>query len=482
METVIDALRRFAASDGARVALVCEARPGAPALRLRYDALVSGMETCAATLRAAGLAEGERCGLVAPQGPGFILHALAILAAGGCLAPLPDDSGDAGIAEACREAKLHHLLRAPAAPSATASLERLPPTPFAHEAAFRGLDPAYLRFTSGTTRHRKGVVLGHRSLQARLDAVNAALGLGPGDAVLWQLPMAHHFVASILLYLRAGATILLPASSLAGPTLDFAAREGATFLYASPFHHRLLAQDAGPAKLPRLRLAVSTAEGLRRDVADAFVRRFGVPLVQALGIIECGLLLWNQREAARKPEALGRPLPGYEAWLRGEAGEPVTGHGPGHAGELCIRGAGLFDAYLEPWLPAAALTSEGGFRTGDQAWRDADGDFHLAGRRANRINLAGMKFFCEEVEAVLDAHPGVARSRVSPRRHARLGEIAVAEIAPRDPSQPPDAALLRAFCRARLPAYKVPREFLAVAAIPTTETGKVLRRREDEDG
>ena len=71
-----------------------------------------------------------------------------------------------------------------------------------------------------------------------------------------------------------------------------------------------------------------------------------------------------------------------------------------------------------------------GFRTGDQGYFDADGDLFLVGRRANRINMAGMKFFSEEVEAVLDAHPAVRRSRVFAREHAHLGEIPVAEIEP----------------------------------------------------
>src|SRR5262249_49873171 len=129
------------------------------------------------------------------------------------------------------------------------------------ESEFRALDPAYLRFTSGTTSERKGVVLSHARIAERLVAANQALAVGPGDRVLWLLPMAHHFVVSILLYLRFGATILLPASSLARPVLEFAARERATVTYASPFHYSLLAKDASGIGLDP-RLAISTAEGL----------------------------------------------------------------------------------------------------------------------------------------------------------------------------------------------------------------------------
>jgi acyl-CoA synthetase (AMP-forming)/AMP-acid ligase II len=168
-------------------------------------------------------------------------------------------------------------------------------------------------------------------------------------------------------------------------------------------------------------------------------------------------------------------------WLRDESGHRISARGPDHAGELCIRGPGLLDAYLAPWTPASAVLEPDGFRTGDQAFCDEDGDFHLVGRRANRINVAGMKFFCEEVEAVLDSHPRVLQSRVEARVHAQLGEIPVASVVPRDPAQPPRSDELRAFCREWLPAYKAPREIRVVEALRTTDTGKLLRWSEPED-
>lgn len=478
MVTVVDAIRARAAAAPGHPVLVAEAPRGGAVERVSYGALLARADVLADALLAAGVAPGERCGLVAPQGPRFVELALAILARGACLVPIPDDAGPAGFDEIRRDAALHHTVRPGPSAAAAPTIESFatPPAPDGQgESAFRALEPAYLRFTSGTTSRRKGVVLGHAALQARLDAANAALEIGPADRVLWLLPMAHHFVVSILLYLRAGATILLPGSSLAQPVLAFAEREGATVLYASPFHHNLLAKDVSAAKLPALRLAISTAEGLRGDVARAFAARFGQPLVQALGVIECGLPVLNRAAAATKPEALGRPLAAYDVWLRGDDGQPVAGSGPERTGELCIRGPGLLDAYLSPWTPAAGVLEPDGFRSGDQAWRDADGDLHLAGRRANRINLAGMKFFCEEVEAVLDAHPAVRRSRVSARAHPRLGDIPVAEIVAADPAQPPGQAALVAWCRDRLPTYKIPRELRIVTALPTTPTGKIAR-------
>jgi long-chain acyl-CoA synthetase len=474
--TVVDAIREQAARAPSHPALlVARGDPPGEAEAISYAELVGRAESLAARLRAAGLAEGERCGLVAQQGAGFVAGALGILAAGGCMVPIPDDASQEANAELARRARLHWIAR-----EAEAFALRPGPAPGAVDGAgdsdFRALRPAYLRFTSGTTALRKGVILGHAAILARLAAANRGLGIGPGDRVLWLLPMAHHFVVSILLYLRYGASILLPAQSLARPVLELASRQGATLLYASPYHYRLLGKDASPLRLEHVRLAISTAEGLRPGIAEGFRERFGRPLCQALGIIEVGLPVLNLARAETKPDCLGQPLPDFEVWLRGEDGRPVVGPGsPERTGEVCIRGPGLFDAYLDPWLPAREVLEPDGFRTGDQGWFDADGDLHLAGRRRNRINMAGMKFFSEEVEAVLDAMPGVRRSRVVAREHPHLGEIPVAELEVEDPAAPPGRAALVAWCRRQLPSYKIPREFRVVAALPQTQTGKLAR-------
>jgi long-chain acyl-CoA synthetase len=464
----LDAIREHARNRPDHPAL-CVDEDGATRV-VDYAALVARFEAGAERLRAAGLERGARCGLVARQGAGFVEEALSILAAGACLVPVPDDAGPEARGHFAEQA---FLAQWDAEDEGFAC--RALSNPFAEEAAFRALDPAYLRFTSGTTSARKGVVLSHARIAERLEAANVRLGIGPDDRILWLLPMAHHFVVSILLYLRFGATILLPGSSLARPVLELASRERATLCYASPFHYHLLSKDASGIGLD-VRLAISTAEGLRGDVAERFRVRFGQPLAQALGIIEVGLPVLNAEEAAEKPLALGRPLPAYDVWLRGEDGRPVEGPGsPERTGEICIRGPGLFDAYLSPWTPSAELLDPDGFRTGDQGWFDADGTLFLVGRRHNRINMAGMKFFSEEVEEVLTRQPGVRECRVFAREHPRLGEIPVAEIVPEDRDHPPPKRELLGACRAALPAYKVPRELRVVDELERTATGKLAR-------
>ncbi len=473
--TVVDRIREHAVRAPAHPAWIENDRDGG-SRTVSYAEAVGSFDAIAKRLVAEGLAPGDRCGLLAKQGGGFIELALGVLAAGGCLVPIPDDHKGEVLTTFCERARLHRLVTETEDGFEHRTLSQSEPEDAKLDAAYRALSPAYLRFTSGTTSERKGVILGHASIEARLAAANRVLEISPDDRVLWLLPMAHHFVVSILLYLSRGASVLLPASPLAREVLEFASRTDPTLIYASPHHYKLLAKDSTDLRLDRVRLAVSTAEGLRASIADDFSARFGLPLVQALGIIEVGLPVVNRDSAATKPTALGRPLPDYEVWLRAEDGKPLSGpSSPDRTGEICIRGPGMLDAYLDPWLPAETCLEPDGFRTGDQGWFDSDGDLHLAGRRANRICMAGMKFFGEEVEAILDTHPGVSESRVFAIEHAHLGEIPCAEIVPIDAGAAPARPELVRHCRDALPAYKIPREFRVVESLERTPTGKVRR-------
>ena len=474
---VIEHIREFAAAHPDHPAIVVAAKTETdPDSTIPYAELMARVEAIASALQAGGARAGDRCGIRGRNGSRFIETCLGALAADLCMVPIPHDTaGDA--LEAFRHQARLHLLLDEDADFVLQRFDAVGDVDGCGDRDFRALAPAYLRYTSGTTHERKGVILGASAIDLRLRAANEGLAVTPDDRILWLLPMAHHFVVSILLYLRFGATVLLPASSLARPVLAFAKRARATLVYASPHHYAQLAGDRSEHDLASVRLAISTASGLRESVARGFQERFGFPLVQALGIIEVGLPLLNQREAGRKPTALGRPLPAYSLQLVGEDGERVA---DGELGELCIRGPGLFDAYLDPWTPADLLTRDFGFRTGDQARVDRDGDFHLEGRRANRISMAGMKFFAEEVEAVIDAHPGVRESRVRGVAHEQLGEFPAAEIVPSDPEKPPSRRELTAFCRTRLPSYKIPRRFEVVEELARTATGKLRRWQPDE--
>ncbi len=340
-----------------------------------------------------------------------------------------------------------------------------------HEQEFADLDPAFIRFSSGTTGASKGVVLSHGKLRERITAANAALEIGPGDKVLWMLPMAHHFAVSIILYLYHGACTVISRSHLAADVLETARATRATVIYGSPFHHSLLATDRGDYEWPYLRLAVTTAAPLTAEVAEAFFQRFKKPLVQGFGIIEIGLPLLNTGGAWKSPTAVGRPLPAYDVELRDEEGMPVA---TGRVGELWIKGPGMFDAYLSPWQTLDDICVDGWFATGDLAETDAAGRVFLRGRKKSVLNVSGMKVFPEEVETVINRHPQVLCCRVSGRPHPVLGTVPRVELVLME-GKVLRARDLIAWCRASLSAYKVPVEVKFVTDLPRTASGKIRR-------
>ena len=423
-----------------------------------------------------------RVGLQCPNGLSYIVLSMGILLGGGCLVPLAEELTDTERSEIADITALDLIV-------ATADLPwhgpeeaigefsnigsnwklhlcgfKIPRFP---EEEFQKLNPAFIRFSSGTTGTSKGVVLSHETLLARISAANEGLQIGPEDRVLWMLPMAHHFAVSIVLYLYFGATTVLEHSPLREDILTTAERNEATVIYGSPFHFAMLSGDRGEFMWPTLRLAVATAAALPEMTARAFDARFGKPLHQGLGIIEVGLSVLNVTAAREKPEALGRPMSAYEVELLGEEGQP------GAEGEFRVRGPGLLDAYLVPW--DASPLEDGWFASGDLVRRDADGDLFLMGRKKSVINVAGMKVFPEEVERVLNGHPGVTRCRVIGREHPQMGQVPVAEIIPVDPEQPPKPVELQRFCKQVLSAYKVPMVFKVVEVLPLTASGKIKR-------
>lgn len=471
-----------------RIAERAASNPARPALfhssgTQSYGELLARADAIAAKLRPLLRGPAPRVALMCRNGPDYVALALGILRAGACLVPV---AGELAVPE--RTAQLavtapqvmlaagpEPWLPAPSAVEEIAGIRfswcALTATAAFPEHHLAALNPAFVRFSSGTTRDSKGVVLGHETLLARVRSANRRLEITSADRVLWTLPMAHHFAASIMLYLLEGAGIVLEDSHLAGELLTAARAHGATVFYGSPFHLALLAAEDSGRGWPTLRLAVSTAFALPEATAMAFARCYGIWPAQGFGIIEAGLPLLNTGAAQVKPLSIGRP-DDCALRLRDEGGADVA---PGEIGELWLRGPGMFDAYLAPWCERAEATDDGWFASGDLASQDEDGHVFLRGRRKSVINFGGIKFFPEEVEAVLDTHPAVRESRVSGEPHERWGAVAVAEIVARDPIEPPSAAALVNHCRERLAGYKVPARFRLVAELPRTPSGKLRR-------
>ncbi|MBB5353655.1 long-chain acyl-CoA synthetase [Haloferula luteola] len=443
--------------------------------QVTYGELRCSAEPIARDLRSASahLGRNPRVGLHCPNGVDYIIHSIGILLSDACLVPLAEELTAEERDQIIHTTSLDLILEADFSPNLPRNfeiraLDGAPPT--FPEDQFQNLNPAFIRFSSGTTGTSKGVVLSHQTLLDRITAANRGLQLGPSDRVLWMLPMAHHFAVSIVLYLHVGAVTILESSPAREDILATAEKHAATVIYGSPFHFALLAADPSTFRWPSLRLPVATAAALPEATAQAFENRFGQPLIQGLGIIEVGLSVLNLDAASTKPQALGKPLPDYLVRLVDDSGNEVP---TGTPGEFLVRGPGLLDAYLVPWHPHP--TRDGYFASGDLVVRDTEGHLTLVGRKKSVINVAGMKLFPEEVEACLNDHPAVSRSLVSAQDHPHMGQIPVASIIPADPDLPPKPIELQRHCRAHLSAYKVPLRYTFVAELPLTASGKLKR-------
>jgi long-chain acyl-CoA synthetase len=342
-------------------------------------------------------------------------------------------------------------------------LFRLPfarPVDGRNDEEFRACDPAYIRFTSGTTGRRKGILLGQQAIVDRLNAADEVLQVRSSDRVWFALPMADHFIVSILLYLSRGATVLGIARRENWRAI--AQRWRPTVTYGSPdFYQTLTDSDIGP--LDSLRLAISTTSPLSPQLAADFVRRYHKDLNPALGIIEVGLLTINTRPD--KVGSVGRPMPAYAVTLVGEQGRPVK---PGEIGELQIKGPGLMNAYLAPWRPIDRLLKQYGYATGDFARLDPEGYLFLAGREKNRLQINGVQFFCEEVETILNTLPGIAESRVFLDSASQT--LSAEVVGSPGPTEQITELLLQ-----RIDPRKVPRCFQVVESLPRTPNGKLRR-------
>jgi acyl-coenzyme A synthetase/AMP-(fatty) acid ligase len=403
---------------------------------------------------------GMRVALVCATGHRYIIAGLAIMQSGACFVPVPDELNQVEKQELLTRTATHAILQI----DDSMQLIKRDMVAGFDELVFASLQPALIRFSSGTTGHCKGVVISHQKLLARICAANQALGIGPTDRIMWILPMAHHFAVSIILYLYHGACTVLDQTHIAETILAQCQRHDVTVMYAAPYHYALLTANAKKTTLPHVRLAVCTASALHRSLAEKFHQTFAMPLTQAMGIIECGLPLINLGGEMDAPEAVGRPIAGYEARLH---------HAVDGVGELHLRGPGFFDAYLDPWT-LRDEANDPWFVTGDMARQDQQGRFYLCGKRVAVINIGGMKLFPEEVECVLLQHPLVKRCRVIGIPHAMLGQIACAEVETIDHVALPMAEL-KQLCRDALSNWKVPAMFKHMQSIPTTASGKILR-------
>ncbi|WP_328415497.1 amino acid adenylation domain-containing protein [Streptomyces violaceus] len=436
---------------------------------LTYRALAVEVDNLRRRLAAAEVGLGDRVGVRVPSGTNDLYVAiLGVLAAGAAYVPVDAEDPDERAALVFGEAGVRAVIGA--------GHELTLGDAAGHTAARPGVGhDAWIIFTSGSTGKPKGVAVAHRSAAAFVDA-EAALFLtdepiGPGDRVMAGLSVA--FDASceeMWLAWRHGACLVpVPRSQVRsgadlGPWL---VEQEITVVSTVP----TLAALWEPETLNDVRLLIFGGEACPPELAQRLVTE-GREVWNTYGPTEATVVACASLMRGEEPIRIGLPLDGWELAVVDEAGEPVP---MGGSGELVIGGVGLaryLDAEkdAEKYAPLESLGWERAYRSGDLVRAEPEGLVFL-GRADEQIKLGGRRIELGEVDAALQALPGVAGAAAAVRTARSGNQLLVGYVVTQD-GWDHSTAVER--LRAELPAALVP--LLApVGELPTRTSGKVDR-------
>jgi long-chain acyl-CoA synthetase len=343
-----------------------------------------------------------------------------------------------------------------------------------------GDDLAVILHTSGTTGKPKGAMLTHDGLGRNAEVCARTLvEIGPDDVVAGCLPLFHSFGLTFGLNaaVLAGATLTLIPRFDPGKVIEVIERDGVTVFAGVPTMYSALlsvASEATPEATRSLRTCVSGGAALPVAVLTDFENAFGCVILEGYGLSETSpAASFNHPHRPRKVGSIGTPIEGVQMRVVDQDGAEVA---QGERGEVQIRGHNVMKGYWNlPEATDATITPEGWLNTGDVGRVDEDGYFYIVDRTKDLIIRGGYNVYPREIEEVLYEHPAVAEAAVIGIPHDSLGEEVGAAVAlKKGESAEPDE--LKDFVKARVAAYKYPRQIWLLDELPKGPTGKVQKR------
>jgi malonyl-CoA/methylmalonyl-CoA synthetase len=476
----------------------CIRRPGAATLS--YADVDAGSARYANALLELGVQTGDRVLVQAERSVGLVLLYLGALRAGAVYVPLNTAYTLAELEHYIADATPRVVVCAPERLGALLPLalrhgvahvvtlggegqggslatraDSQPPTTFDVERA--GSELAAIIYTSGTTGRSKGAMLTHDNLAANALALRDCWRFSGADVLLHFLPLfhIHGLFVALNVVLAAGASlILLPAFSAEAAMAQLGS---ATVLMGVPTHYLRLLQDTRVDRqaMARIRVCISGSAPLLPDTHREWLRRTGHAILERYGMSETGINSSNPYDGERRPGSVGLPLPGVS--LRVVDVETGAALAADAVGMIEVRGPNVFPGYWRmPDRTRAEFRDDGYFVTGDLGRIDADGYLHIVGRSKDLIITGGFNVYPREVEAELDAIPGVAESAVFGVPHADFGEgVSAAVVLQGTADSPPTEAVILARLHERLAGYKCPKRVLFCTELPRNAMGKVQK-------
>ena len=341
---------------------------------------------------------------------------------------------------------------------------------------------ASLIYTSGTTGRPKGVMMTHEALVFSVGSIASYLRLDSDDRILNVLPLAFTYgLNQLLMSVRLGATLALERSFVfPARTLKRIANEAVTVFPGVPTTWATLLGMEELGEYPSVRCLTNAAAGLPPRYHDGLRRLFpNAALFRMYGLTECIRVCYLEPELLdAKPTSVGKAIPGTEAFVLDEAGEPAV---PGEVGVLHVRGPHLMRGYWRApeatahMLRIDATTGERTLCTHDHFTVDEDGDLYFVDRTDDIIKTRGEKVSSVEVENALHEIAGIATAAVVGVPDDVLGQSVRAYVVLEEGSALTEQEIIRQ-ARSRLEAFMVPSEICLVAELPQTESGKVRKK------
>jgi amino acid adenylation domain-containing protein len=342
-------------------------------------------------------------------------------------------------------------------------------------------DLACLVYTSGSTGRPKGVMEAHRNVDFVTSSIITYLENRPDDVVINVLPFSFDYgLYQLLMVFKFGGTLVLePSFAYPATVLQRMEAERVTGLPGVPTMFAiLLRMDLGRYDLSGLRYITNTAAALPVSHIHAIRAAFpAATLYSMYGLTECKRTLYlPPEELDRRPDSVGIPIPGTEAWIEDASGRRV---GPGEVGELVVRGSHVMRGYWNaPQLTAeryrpGPYPGEVVLYTGDLFRMDDEGFFYFVSRKDDIIKSRGEKVAPREIEDVLYALPGVREAAVIGVPDPILGQ-AIKAFVVTDDHRLSEQDVLR-HCRAHLEDLMVPHSVEFRDALPKTSSGKIRK-------
>jgi len=345
-------------------------------------------------------------------------------------------------------------------------------------------DVAFLQYTGGTTGVSKGATLLHRNVVANILQVEAwfkpELDKHVGEQLVnvCALPLYHIFAltACAMVGARMGSlNILIPnPRDIPGFVKELGKYKVNQFPAVNTLYNGLL-QHPDFAKLDFSGLRVCNGGGMavQQATAEKWKKVTGCPIIEGYGLSETSpVATINRLDQDGFNAAIGMPIPSTEVAILDDDGNHLP---MGGVGEIAIRGPQVMAGYWNRADETAkVMTADGFFRTGDVGVMDADGVFKIVDRKKDMILVSGFNVYPNEVEQVVNLHPGVLECAAVGVPDAKSGEAVKLYVVRKDATLSEEQ--LKAYCHEQLTGYKCPRFIEFRNDLPKTNVGKILRR------